>query len=84
MHSKLGLEADTPGGDDVIGDLLALMAGQRVDYTMCLRSLSSVVRGDADPARSLFTEPDPFDAWATRWLGLVGDERDAIATGWIG
>jgi uncharacterized protein YdiU (UPF0061 family) len=55
------------------------MAEQRVDYTMCLRSLSSVVRGDAIPARSLFPDPDPFDAWTTRWLALVGAEREAIA-----
>jgi uncharacterized protein YdiU (UPF0061 family) len=79
MHSKLGLDADAPGGDDVIGDLLSLMAEQRVDYTMSLRSLSSVVRGDARPARSLFPDPDPFDAWTTPWLALVGAEREAIA-----
>jgi uncharacterized protein YdiU (UPF0061 family) len=79
MHSKLGLDADAPGGDDVIGDLLALLGEQRVDYTMCLRSLSSVVRGDTEPARSLFAEPDSFDAWASRWLALVGEDRAAIA-----
>ena len=85
MHAKLGLDADVPGGDpssgdDVIGDLLALMAEQRVDYTMCLRALSSVVRGDAAPARSLFGEPESFDTWASRWLALVGDDRDTVAT----
>jgi uncharacterized protein YdiU (UPF0061 family) len=89
MHAKLGLAADAPGGDrssgnssigdDVIGDLLSLMGEQRVDYTTCLRALSSVVRGDAEPARSLFAEPDPFDAWASRWLALVGKERGAVA-----
>ncbi len=79
MHAKLGLAADVPAGDDVIGDLLALMAEQRVDYTMCLRALSSAVRGDETPARSLFADPEAFDAWSTRWLALVGDDRDAIA-----
>jgi uncharacterized protein YdiU (UPF0061 family) len=79
MHSKLGLDAEAPGGDDVIGDLLALMAEQRVDYTACLRALSSVVCGDAEPSRSMFAEPGAFDAWTVRWLALVGDERDAIA-----
>jgi uncharacterized protein YdiU (UPF0061 family) len=78
MHSKLGLDVDAPGGDDIVGDLLALMAEQRVDYTMCLRALSSTVRGDAEPARSLFAEPDPFDAWTTRWLTLLGEDRAAI------
>jgi len=80
----VGLDAGAPGGDrssgdQVIGDLLALMGEQRVDYTMCLRALSSAVRGDAEPARSLFAEPEAFDAWATRWLTLVGEERSAIA-----
>lgn len=79
MRSKIGLDAGAPGGDDIIGDLLTLMGDQRVDYTMCLRALSSVVRGDAEPARSLFAEPDAFDTWTTRWLALVGGERGAIA-----
>jgi uncharacterized protein YdiU (UPF0061 family) len=79
MHAKLGLDVDVPGGDDVVGDLLSLMAEQRVDYTMCLRALSSVVRGNAAPARGLFAEPEAFDAWVDRWLALVGDDRQAIA-----
>ncbi len=79
MHTKVGLAADVPGGDELIADLLTLMGEQRVDYTACLRSLSSVVRGDAEPARSLFTEPESFDSWTTRWLALVGDDRTAVA-----
>jgi uncharacterized protein YdiU (UPF0061 family) len=78
MHAKLGLDGSV-AGHDIIGDLLALMGEQRVDYTKCLRALSSVMRGDAEPARALFTEPGPFDAWTIGWLGLVGDERAAIA-----
>ena len=57
MHAKLGLAADAPDGDALIADLLTLMAEQRVDYTSCLRSLSSMVRGDTEPARSLFADP---------------------------
>ena len=79
MHAKLGLAAGVPGGDEVIGDLLSLMAAQQVDYTMGLRALSSTVRGDAEPVRSLFAEPEAFDAWAARWSSLVGDDREAIA-----
>jgi uncharacterized protein YdiU (UPF0061 family) len=79
MHAKLGLAAGVPGGDEVIGDLLSLLAEQRVDYTMCLRALASAVRGDASLAQSLFGEPSAFDAWATRWLALVGVDRHAVA-----
>ena len=79
MHAKLGLAADAPDGDALIADLLTLMAEQRVDYTSCLRSLSSMVRGDTEPARSLFADPSAFDAWSGRWLGLLGVDRVAIA-----
>ena len=48
MHAKLGLDRRTqPTATTLIADLLSLMGEQRVDYTSCLRSLSSVVRGDA-------------------------------------
>ena len=79
MHAKLGLEADAADGDALIADLLSLIGEQRVDYTSCLRSLSSVVRGETGPARSLFAEPDAFDTWSTRWLDLLGVDRVAIA-----
>ena len=79
MRPKLGLAAHDEGGDALIADLLALMQEQRVDYTSCLRSLSSTARGDAGPSRSLFAEPEAFDAWAQRWDRMLGDDRTAIA-----
>jgi uncharacterized protein YdiU (UPF0061 family) len=67
MRAKLGL-ADAEGEDGaLIDDLLALLHAQRVDFTSCFRALSSSVRGDAEPARSLFEEPSAFDAWSERW-----------------
>ena len=79
MHAKLGLDANAADGDTLIAEFLALIDEQRVDYTSCLRSLSSMVRGETEPARSLFAEPEAFDAWSTRWLDLLGDDRVAIA-----
>jgi uncharacterized protein YdiU (UPF0061 family) len=70
MGAKVGL---TDGGAEagaLIDDLLALMHAQHVDFTSCFRALSSAARGDAAPARSLFTEPGAFDAWSERWLAL--------------
>jgi uncharacterized protein YdiU (UPF0061 family) len=91
MHAKLGLPADGKGGvgtdgdvaagDALVADLLSLMAEQRVDYTSCLRSLSSVLRGDATAARSLFGDPDAFSAWSERWLTVVGDQPAVAADG---
>jgi uncharacterized protein YdiU (UPF0061 family) len=79
MHTKLGLASNAADGDELIADLLELMHEQHVDYTSCLRSLSTVLRGDAGPARSLFAEPEAFDAWTGRWLAEVGDDRAAVA-----
>jgi uncharacterized protein YdiU (UPF0061 family) len=79
MCAKLGLDPQDVAGDAVIADLLELMAAQHVDYTLGLRSLSSVVRGDATWSRSLYTEPEAFDAWSARWLAMLGDQRTAIA-----
>jgi uncharacterized protein YdiU (UPF0061 family) len=88
MHAKLGL-ADGAGEDDaLIDDLLALLHAQRVDFTSCFRALSSSMRGDAAPARSLFTEPRAFDAWSGRWRAqlssracdgrAIADEMDRV------
>ena len=82
MRAKLGLTPDNADHDRLIDDLLTVMRAQRVDFTSCFRSLSSMVRGDAERARSLFTEPAPFDAWSARWLAAVtaeGHEQDAVA-----
>jgi serine/tyrosine/threonine adenylyltransferase len=75
MAAKLGLDApDRP----LIQDLLALLHAQRVDFTQFFRALSSHLRGR--PARSLFTEPEAFDAWTGRWQSLLPSDRNAVAT----
>jgi serine/tyrosine/threonine adenylyltransferase len=45
-QARPGTDETPPTADVLIADLLALMHEQRVDYTSCLRSLSSAVRGD--------------------------------------
>jgi serine/tyrosine/threonine adenylyltransferase len=77
MRAKLGLaeEPETPLADD----LLELLGTQRVDLTSLFRALSSVVRGDAAPARSLFTDPSAFDAWSERWQAHLPGDRPAVA-----
>ncbi|MDQ3904409.1 MAG: protein adenylyltransferase SelO family protein, partial [Actinomycetota bacterium] len=73
MAAKLGLDApDRP----LIQDLLALLHAQRVDFTRFFRALSSHLRGH--PARSLFTKPEAFDAWAGRWQALLPADRNAV------
>jgi uncharacterized protein YdiU (UPF0061 family) len=74
MAAKLGLEEpDTP----LFRDLLALLHAQRIDFTGFFRALSAHLRGES--ARSLFAEPDAFDAWAARWEALLPPDRGAVA-----
>jgi serine/tyrosine/threonine adenylyltransferase len=73
MAAKLGLDApDRP----LIQDLLVLLHAQRVDFTRFFRAQSSHLRGH--PARSLFTQPEAFDAWAERWQALLPEDRHAV------
>lgn len=70
MAAKLGLDAPD---DTLARDLLALLHAQRVDFTQFFRALP---RGRA---RSLFAEPDAFDAWGGRWEALLPADRGAAA-----
>jgi uncharacterized protein YdiU (UPF0061 family) len=79
MAAKLGMEAPDTA---LFRDLLALLHAQHVDLTRFFRALSSHLRPDhprRGQARSLFTEPDAFDAWAARWEALLPPDRDAVA-----
>jgi serine/tyrosine/threonine adenylyltransferase len=73
MAAKLGLDAPNR---PLIQDLLTLLHAQRVDYTQFFPALSSHLGGR--PARSLFTEPEAFDAWARRWQALLPRDRNAV------
>ncbi len=82
MGAKLGLGDGQRDGDDApADDLLALLEAQSVDFTACFRALSSSLRGDVAPARSLFDEPSAFDAWTERWRArLAARAADPQAT----
>ena len=72
MAAKLGLAAPDR---ELTDDILKLMRLQKVDFTQFFRALS------ASTARTLFTEPEPFDAWAARREALLpadgrGGRRD--------
>jgi uncharacterized protein YdiU (UPF0061 family) len=70
MRAKLGLTGGEAEAGALADDLLALLHAQDVDLTMTFRALSSAVRGDAAPARSLFSDPGAFDDWSDRWRAL--------------
>jgi uncharacterized protein YdiU (UPF0061 family) len=70
MAAKLGLAAPDR---DLVDDVLKLMRSQKVDFTCFFRALS------AGTARTLFTEPEPFDAWAARRQVLLPADRTGVA-----
>jgi uncharacterized protein YdiU (UPF0061 family) len=71
MAAKLGIAAPDL---DLAQDALKLMRLQKVDFTRFFRALS------AGTARALFTEPEPFDAWAARRTALLPADHAAAAT----
>ncbi|WP_420450990.1 protein adenylyltransferase SelO [Ilumatobacter sp.] len=79
MSAKLGL-AGIPDDAALLDDLVALLADQRVDHTSFFRSLSTHVRGDADPTLALLDDPLPFERWVRRWdEAREQDARDDVA-----
>jgi uncharacterized protein YdiU (UPF0061 family) len=74
MAAKLGLDAPDR---ELIQDVLRLLDAQHVDFTQFFRALSSHLCGGQ--ARSLFTEPEAFDAWAGRWQALLPGDQNAVA-----
>jgi serine/tyrosine/threonine adenylyltransferase len=70
MSAKLGIAVPDR---ELVMDLLTLMRDQHVDFTRFFRALS------AGTARDLFTDPEPFDAWAARREALLPPDRAAVA-----
>jgi uncharacterized protein YdiU (UPF0061 family) len=70
MAAKLGIAAPDRA---LAEDILKLMRLQKVDFTRFFRALS------AGTARTLFTEPEPFDAWAARRKVLLPADYAAVA-----
>jgi serine/tyrosine/threonine adenylyltransferase len=70
LAAKLGLAAPD---QELADDIFRLMLSQQVDFTRFFRALSD------GTARALFTEPEPFDAWAARREVLLPADRAAVA-----
>jgi uncharacterized protein YdiU (UPF0061 family) len=70
MAAKLGLAAPDR---ELTDDIATLMRLQKVDFTQFFRALS------AGTARTLFTEPEPFDTWAARREVLLAADHAAVA-----
>ena len=81
MRAKLGIAGEQAGDDALIDDLVSLMQLDRVDFTSAFRALAVSLRGNPDPARTLFAESLTFDAWSERWRDRLSVQGAApIAT----
>jgi len=85
MRAKLGLDpaAEEPGDAELAADLLALMHRHRVDHTSAFRALSDAARGQDGRFRQSFAADSEaaldIDAWLSRWVARIGDDRTAVA-----
>jgi uncharacterized protein YdiU (UPF0061 family) len=70
LAAKLGLPAPDR---ELTADLLELLHAQHVDFTLFFRALA------AGTARDLFTDREPFDAWAARRATLLPADQTAVA-----
>jgi uncharacterized protein YdiU (UPF0061 family) len=71
MRAKLGLMREDEGDDRLIGDLLALMARARADYTLSFRNLT----GDEKAWLALFGEANgEAQAWLSRYRHRTENE----------
>lgn len=75
QHAKLGLALEQAGDDELIDDLLALLARGGIDYTLFFRALCDFVPGSTNaPLRDLCPDRAAFDAWARRYGARLGAE----------
>ena len=83
LAAKIGLPPAVSAGldpvtrTDLVGDLLSVMAGARVDHTGFFRDLARELRGRGTPARDRVLDLPAYDAWAERWRAL-GPDPDAM------
>lgn len=78
MRAKLGLASEQEDDRTLVADLLALMADNRVDYTMLFRRLSGLPSAGEQryaPVADLFPDREAFDAWALRYRQRLRQEH---------
>ncbi len=79
MRAKLGLESEEDGDQDLIEDLLALMARDRVDFTLAFRRLAEAAENPVNNeyVAELFASGAAWYEWEERWRHRL--ERDAAS-----
>ncbi|MES0881744.1 protein adenylyltransferase SelO [Roseibium sp. SCP14] len=74
MRTKIGLKSEEEGDQALFEQLLTTMHEQKADYTILFRRLGEAAIGEPERARSLFQDPEPFDAWISDWKQRLARE----------
>ncbi|RWR03508.1 hypothetical protein ED28_00545 [[Pantoea] beijingensis] len=80
MRAKLGLMTQEKGDNDILTELLALMAQEGSDYTRTFRLLSHSEQHQLrSPVRDEFIDRTAFDRWYESWRQrLLRDEKSDV------
>jgi uncharacterized protein YdiU (UPF0061 family) len=73
MAAKLGLSHYNDSDEDLINQLLELMAANNVDYTLFFRNLCRF-SDDRTAARDMFIDRQAFDFWAEKYHQRLGQQ----------
>ena len=74
MRRKLGLTTVEEDDRTLAVDFLSAMAGQRVDFTLAFRHLSTAALDDEAPLRALWRDPAAIAVWLARWRARLAHE----------
>jgi uncharacterized protein YdiU (UPF0061 family) len=82
LSRKLGFFTEREKDAELIEDLLERMAANRADFTLTFRRLCDAPAGPEGDGgvRTLFTNPDAYDAWAVAWRARLREEPDSAQT----
>jgi uncharacterized protein YdiU (UPF0061 family) len=81
LRKKLGLFTEQDDDQLLAQALLDVMASGGADFTLTFRRLSDAAasEGAEQDVRRLFSEPEAFDEWATRWRQRLAREPQSAA-----
>lgn len=76
MNAKLGLATEQDGDEQLVDDLLQIMADNGVDFTQLFRRLADAAENPDNDAtvRMLFNDPASWVQWSTRWQQRLQSE----------
>ncbi len=79
LHAKLGL-VDGPQTAEFVQKTLAMMASERLDFTLFFRRLTQVAGGqDAVALLSLSPQSDVLKQWLSDWRNLAAISQESLA-----